>query len=649
MGPFRLMYRLFEAVMEQSNSYESPASRGMLILSYCISPFAAMCMTTAIILNRLTVFAITRYSNRKLPRISSLLIRIVAIWALYSSSYGVLVALKTYQNHRPHVNLLLSDSYFFNKDLFEAARFLYCGFGKVTVVRGAEPNSAPIVLGPSPAVFRNFYLGICVSQIIEAFVSLTNGQDPSVENGLTLFEYSVAFQEIQGSQIPSYASMVVALIALANQLLIHVLGLLNLTKYKLLPSSVIGLYGLFFFATTFYDGTFLSLPYTIYLGYFPQLVTALIILLCFLIYTLAVIFKGGSYEDLQFSSITHNSQSLNVSLSDDFYTALMNIGSFVITVSGRQSYINELSSIEVPESNFLQGDSGYNVQYLTHPTLAKLHDKAKVGLIRKRINNFSNLVSQFVDMIILLAFKRKLIVNKQPKSTSSQREKANRNAKPQVRELDIDDVTVDQYTYGMLLKDTTFSDVDNSDDYIYEESSTDDSDWEYNSDVEIETENSNPSFAQLQRKSVYSGMQPFQKQYNALSELVGSVDFRHLLSPDSLSDRQQARLLSISFSNSSLSKTHLTRSKFKELYEKHPEWKLQDLIFDKRPLTTTEDFQDSLGNCVVCQSNSRQVILWPCRCLAICEPCRVSLVMRNFKECVCCRRHVDGFSKIYIP
>lgn len=202
MGPLRLMYRLFDAVMEQSNSYESPASRGMLILSYCISPFAAMCMTTAIILNRLTVFAITRYSNRKLPRISSLLIRIVAIWALYSSSYGVLVALKTYQNHRPHVNHLLSDSYFFNKDQFQAARFLYCGFGKVTVVQGEEPNSAPIVLGPSPGVFRNFYLGICVSQIIEAFVSLTNGQDPSVENGLTLFEYSVAFKRSKDPRFP---------------------------------------------------------------------------------------------------------------------------------------------------------------------------------------------------------------------------------------------------------------------------------------------------------------------------------------------------------------------------------------------------------------------------------------------------------------
>ena len=53
--------------------------------------------------------------------------------------------------------------------------------------------------------------------------------------------------------------------------------------------------------------------------------------------------------------------------------------------------------------------------------------------------------------------------------------------------------------------------------------------------------------------------------------------------------------------------------------------------------------------CVVCQSSPRTILVWPCRCLSLCEDCRVSLAMNNFGNCVCCRRDVVGFSRIYVP
>ncbi|CAK7274081.1 hypothetical protein SEPCBS119000_005987 [Sporothrix epigloea] len=53
--------------------------------------------------------------------------------------------------------------------------------------------------------------------------------------------------------------------------------------------------------------------------------------------------------------------------------------------------------------------------------------------------------------------------------------------------------------------------------------------------------------------------------------------------------------------------------------------------------------------CVVCQSAPRTIIMWPCRCLSLCDDCRVSLAMNNFDKCVCCRQDVASFSRIFVP
>lgn len=89
---------------------------------------------------------------------------------------------------------------------------------------------------------------------------------------------------------------------------------------------------------------------------------------------------------------------------------------------------------------------------------------------------------------------------------------------------------------------------------------------------------------------------------------------------------------------------------------------LEQLILSRRRLshTHTKDGSTSwadgaagLGDdgpqCVVCHSSPRTVIVWPCRCLSLCDDCRVSLAMNNFDKCVCCRREVISFSRIFVP
>lgn len=58
--------------------------------------------------------------------------------------------------------------------------------------------------------------------------------------------------------------------------------------------------------------------------------------------------------------------------------------------------------------------------------------------------------------------------------------------------------------------------------------------------------------------------------------------------------------------------------------------------------------------CVVCCAEQRSVVLWPCRCLALCNDCRAELASRSSMAggsnlCPCCRVEVQGFSRIHIP
>jgi len=56
--------------------------------------------------------------------------------------------------------------------------------------------------------------------------------------------------------------------------------------------------------------------------------------------------------------------------------------------------------------------------------------------------------------------------------------------------------------------------------------------------------------------------------------------------------------------------------------------------------------------CVICTTEARDVICWPCRCLAICDDCRENMASRfaaSKHSCPCCRRSVEGYSRIYVP
>jgi len=55
--------------------------------------------------------------------------------------------------------------------------------------------------------------------------------------------------------------------------------------------------------------------------------------------------------------------------------------------------------------------------------------------------------------------------------------------------------------------------------------------------------------------------------------------------------------------------------------------------------------------CVVCRTDVRRIISWPCRCLSLCEGCKdhLAAVPSSNNSCPTCRKTVTGYSRLFVP
>lgn len=171
--------------------------------------------------------------------------------------------------------------------------------------------------------------------------------------------------------------------------------------------------------------------------------------------------------------------------------------------------------------------------------------------------------------------------------------------------------------------------------------------------------------------------------------LIDMTTLARLLDPRDRESREEARILAAHLKTNQESSQIMTRSRYQKQLERErsriifssrlhqlnamqeesegrkPTAEeeseiLEKLILSRRSETsgssgphTWESGAEGLGPngppCVVCQTSPRAIITWPCRCLCICEDCRVSLAMNNFGSCVTCRQEVGGFMRLWVP
>ncbi|PFH51671.1 hypothetical protein AMATHDRAFT_142020 [Amanita thiersii Skay4041] len=79
----------------------------------------------------------------------------------------------------------------------------------------------------------------------------------------------------------------------------------------------------------------------------------------------------------------------------------------------------------------------------------------------------------------------------------------------------------------------------------------------------------------------------------------------------------------------------------------------KEMMYRKLGVMNEDDERERTRHlCVICTVDIREIICWPCRCLSMCDGCRDVLASRSAPakhRCPCCRRNVEGYSRIYVP
>jgi hypothetical protein len=417
---------------------------------------------------------------------------------------------------------------------------------------------------------------------------------------------------------------------------------------------------------------------------------------------------GDDAEEDEPSSIIKN---LNIDLNDDFYTALLNIGVMAITLAGRSSYITELSLVNLESETWVERSiwDKLRLSGSAAPVVADLAESSGYGNIIKnppqrlisgspfgefdgglkdgRISVFRRRFLYLKEMIVYTyqllyglvidvfvceylpnAFRR-VVLRKEVKAqtphgeeTQAEYEKRKSRAPPFLRRyvkrrgpvepatrevVEIDSLTVEEIpdTYaGLLLSANDISEVDTSRDYQVEEEEEEELESENESEIEIIFERQGVSLGLRNRIPVEPAELPIHELFDGaeLNEMFAATNSTYL---DIFQKHMQ------------YNHGRLTRSTYRGLQRSVPEptanmddaEKLLEVIVSKRMDTHHPEENERSLDCVICQTNPREIITWPCKCFAICEGCRLSLVSKGIEGCVCCRRDVEGVSKIFVP
>lgn len=554
---------------------------------YLLSSYATASFVTALILNRIVIMASLRSTANRV---------VLPLWSRVFLHLSAIV---------PLIYTLLQ---------------VLCRYG---VVQKLEPLEFTTFLS---STFTSYAWSNCV----ETFVASTTNTLPLEESDYSIFELSILFYCLKKSKqlnLPLQDYLPDCMMATLGRLLVHLVEMFQCRKYRLFGSTILNCAGVGHFIYKVRWFGFNSLPVATRYRNFPKVFSLFLIVMSVTTYSLAYVVRldpfgngGLDPQELQFYSFMRNWwEHLNCTGEEEFSYVVVKLAAMLCT--GRESMskgvLREFSHINAPSSiHHSYVISGYLNNVSTIPEDVEVRYRESIMTMHSGKSNAPGLVKRFKICVMLIkhffAFFRKSRapeIRQEPSMKDPNRYVTERNyakflSKPQLSQRQADS---DNNQYLLPEEDL-------SGDYVPDQSD----------EVETETE------------------------YGSDEEDVGTI-----LAPDSINNLQEDLTWYISvwsiLKSAVHSGTRLTRKQYAAL---EPQNILTEVVLErtashKSDDEVDDDDMDSTFACVVCKTNSRNVVLWPCKCFALCESCRVSLGLRGFNSCVCCRRDVHGYSKLH--
>ncbi|KUI55172.1 hypothetical protein VP1G_02542 [Cytospora mali] len=405
------------------------------VFSYATSKWALCCIAMAVVLNRTHIFAATRRRLR-LHWPIRLLLRIAPIILFYIQARSLLQSIQC-QTSPDFAELRWGNASKSSDLMFSQQNRLLHGLSSSLLFGATDKESCLAVqmipagddespeLRGSLSLLWPLFGTFCLSQFLETVSCAVQGRAVSAETGMTLFEHSLAFAEADAaisnqlgwglfssgaSNASSKASLgstaaisrsmimkrvntppevlLIAFLSTMSHITSHILGVFGKqAKFRLINT---GFWASCFMGSIVWSAITFSLedvarqgllryPTVCIIGFIPHVLVLIGIIVCFTIYTIALLLSALATPAETASGLTfrerlalaHSNMQANLSFSDlritmemDFYTALLRTGFGAITMASEAVYLNEDRGVNLKRMTWLEEERHREIEEL---------------------------------------------------------------------------------------------------------------------------------------------------------------------------------------------------------------------------------------------------------------------------------------------
>jgi hypothetical protein len=519
------------------------------------------------------------------------------------------------------------------------------------------PWSLPVVFGVTPSFFEllsetdllySCFRLFCISTDLEVFIECVEKGNTTVDQPLNLLEWGlITHLYTTGPDI-----LVITLIQCVETAILQCLGVFGLDRsFRLIPTTLTGLVGLVHFVCR---NTSPSYPYLVSLAKWPELFSMSVIVIVGMVYGLSYFATHGR---LRQRPATPFRACFNL-LSEPYAFVVFKLGGMCLdgATSAPFRYEEEpfilapSSSLfkSTPRSILSSASSGYQTRYQEQPPrpMESLWSTRFFPLFHFHMiyqhfmaRTFWRMMTRFLIFLSRssprLADRLRGWFHIPSPVISTARNVPEHSAQSLAIWSDGDD---DQsYVPSEILSDDDHGDMDDMEDTEDEVVESEDGDLGETPDASAD-ELYEEIFHLRQDQETYIALAPNPE-----------ASPRAYLTPCSPGDASEIKAYPLNGMGAAV-RHPVTRSISKStdatgllLSSRSNEEEGLDDVEDR--LHLAQSFQ----TCVVCQCNSRTIVLRPCNCLVVCDECREELASRRYKTCPTCRRNVTSYSKVYQP